>query len=349
MVRPMKRRDILQQMAVAGTLLAPPMAKAGESATDKLGSILPLRPLGNTGVNVTCLGLGGYHIGWPEDEAVAQATIEKALEVGVRFFDTAESYGKGRSEERYGKYLTPKYRDRIFLMTKTQARNAGSAKAHLEGSLKRLKTDVIDLWQIHSLENPEDADARLTEGVLDVAIKAREEGKVKHIGFTGHASPYAHTRMLENETVRKNCVTCQFPVNPVDAAAKHSFIGTTMPKMVENNIAVLAMKSLADGRFFATKTMNGKVTWTDKNPVIPDALSVEACIHFTLSMPVSVLITGAETPELIEEKASMVNRFAALSETARKELVEKAARFAEEGKVEYYKNEELRSGSKKEG
>jgi aryl-alcohol dehydrogenase-like predicted oxidoreductase len=342
----MKRRALIQQMALAGTILAPPMAKAGASRTDRLGSVLPYRTLGKSGEKVTCLGLGGYHVGWPEDEATVQATIEKALEEGIRFFDTAESYAKGRSEERYGKYLTPRYRDDIFLMTKTQARDAATARQQLEGSLKRLNTDVIDLWQIHALKNPEDVDARLAAGILDVAIKAKEEGKIKYIGFTGHASPYAHLRMIENEAVRNACTTCQFPINPVDAASEHSFIETTLPKMLENNMGILAMKTLADGRFFAKKEMNGKVKWTSENPVIPGALSIEDCINFTLSLPVSVLITGAEKPEYVTEKAAMVRRFSSLSMKERLALADKVAAFANEGKVEYYKNKELRLPAK---
>ncbi|VGO17288.1 General stress protein 69 [Pontiella desulfatans] len=339
----MKRRDLLQQLAIAGAVLAPPVAKAGASRSDRLGTVLPHRTLGKSGEKVTCLGLGGYHIGWPEDEAVVQATIEKALEVGIRFFDNAESYGKGRSEERYGKYLIPKYRDDIFLMTKTQAKDAATAREHLEGSLKRMNTEVVDLWQIHSLSNPQDADDRLAKGVLDEALKAQAEGKVRHIGFTGHASPYAHVRMTEHQAVRDACISCQFPINPVDAASKHSFIRHTVPRMLENNIGILAMKTLADGRFFAKKEMNGKVKWTSGNPVVPNALSIEECIHFALSLPVSVLITGAENPEYVEEKAAMVNRFTDLSEQQRLALTNKVATFAEEGEVEYYKNKDLRS------
>ena len=338
----MKRRDVLQNLVVAGTVLAPPVAFSGGSTSDRLGPVLPQRTLGKCKEKVTSLGLGGFHVGWPEHEAQVQAVIEKALEVGIRFFDNAESYGKGRSEERYGKYLIPKYRDDIFLMTKTQAKDAATARLHLEGSLKRMKTDVIDLWQIHSLKTPEDADDRLAKGVLDEALKAQQEGKVKHIGFTGHASPYAHVRMTEHKEVLAACSACQFPINPVDAAAKHSFIQTTLPKMAEHNVGVLAMKTLADGRFFAHKEMNGKVRWTSKDPVIPNTLSIDECIMFALSLPISVLITGAEKPEFVEEKAEIVRRFSELSSDQRQVLVDKVGGFAEQGKVEYYKNKDLR-------
>ena len=338
----MKRRDLLQQLAITGTIFAPPVALSKGSASDRLGPVLPRRTLGKCGEKVTCLGLGGFHVGWLDDEATAQATIEKALEVGIRFFDNAESYGKGRSEERYGKYLIPRYRDDIFLMTKTQAKDAATARQHLEGSLKRMNTDVIDLWQIHALKSPEDADDRLTKGVLDEALKAQQEGKVKYIGFTGHASPYAHVRMTEHKEVRDVCTSCQFPVNPVDAASPHSFVEKVIPKLLDSNIGILAMKTLADGRFFAHKEVNGKVKWSSDNPVIPNVLTTEECIMFTLSLPISVLITGAEKPEYVEEKAGIVKRFASMSSEQRLALVQKVGAFAKEGKVEYYKNKELR-------
>ena len=336
----MKRRDLLQQMAVAGTLLAPPLA--GATTSDKLGPVLPMRTLGKSGVNVTCLGLGGFHVGHAKNAATAQAVIEKALESGIRFFDTAESYQHGESERRYGRYLIPRYRDDIFLMTKSTARTAAGAREHLEGSLRRLNTEVIDLWQIHALMDPADADGRLTAGILDVALQAQSEGKIRHIGFTGHASPYAHIRMTENKEVMAACTACQMPINPVDAASAHSFIGKTMPKLLENNIGILAMKTLADGRFFSSKARNEDVIWTSDNPVIPNALSVEECILFALSLPISALITGAEIPEYVEDKVAIVKQFTALSTEQRMALVEKVATFAEEGKVEYYKNEDLR-------
>jgi aryl-alcohol dehydrogenase-like predicted oxidoreductase len=326
-------------------LLAPPLAGAYKS--DKLGPVLPLRTLGKSGAKVTCLGLGGYHVGHAKSPAVAQAVIEKALESGIRFFDTAESYQYGESERRYGNYLIPRYRDEIFLMTKSTARNADTAREHLEGSLRRLNTDVIDLWQIHALMDPEDADARLAAGILDTALQAQAEGKIRHIGFTGHASPYAHIRMTENKTVLDSCTACQIPVNPVDAASPHSFTGKTMPKLLENDIGVLAMKTLADGRFFSSKDRNGDVVWTSDNPVVPNVLSIEECTLFALSLPVSVLIVGAEIPEYVEDKVAVVRRFAALSREQRLALVEKVAGFAEQGNVEYYKNEALRSGRKK--
>lgn len=333
----MERRDFLRLLVGAAAV---PLASCGRSS-DSIGEVLPSRPLGKSGIATTCLGLGGFHIGWTT-EALAQATIEAALEEGIRFFDTAESYGPHTSEERYGKYLTARHRDRIFLMTKSTAKDAAGARTAIEGSLRRLKTGRVDLWQIHSLAGPEDVDERLRAGVLDEALKARDEGKLRHIGFTGHASPYAHLRMLERVGGDGSpFLACQFPVNPVDAAAPHSFVEQVLPAARSAGLGILAMKTLADGRFFGQKTVNGKTVWQSTQPVVPDALSVADCIHFALSLPVSVLITGAENPELVREKAALVRSFAKLDEADREALIRRVVSFAEEGRVEYYKDAKL--------
>lgn len=336
----MQRRDFLQVLAGAATI--GPLRGATAAASDSLGAVLPVRPLGRTGVKVTCLGLGGYHIGWTT-EALAQATIEAALQEGIRFFDTAESYGPHTSEERYGKYLTPSHRDRIFLMSKSTAKTAAVAQEHLEGSLRRLKTGMIDLWQLHALDSGADVDARLEAKVLDYALRARAEGKIRFIGFTGHKSPYAHRRMLERTAGEQEpFAACQFPVNPVDAASEHSFVETVLPAAGQRGLGILAMKTLADGRFFGSKTMGRRTVWTSQSPVVPDTVSLADCIHFVLSLPVSVLITGAEKPEFIREKAGLVRSFASLSPQQRKDLVARVAGFASDGRVEYYKGTDLR-------
>lgn len=333
----MDRRTFLKLLA--GTAATVSVTSCGASK-DALGVILPQRKLGK--LSVTSLGLGGFHIGWTT-ETLAQATIEAAIEEGVRFFDTAESYGPHTSEERYGKYLTPKYREHIFLMTKSTAKDAATARQHIEDSLRRLRTDRVDLWQIHAIASPEDVDQRLKGGVLTEALKARAEGKIRNIGFTGHASPYAHLRMLEQTSGDTSpFLACQFPINPLDAASKHSFTEKVLPSLASAGISTLAMKTLADGRFFGRKIVNDKVQWETPNPVIPDAMSVADCIHFALSLPISVLITGAENPELLREKAALVRSFHELSAGQRQSLIARTTPYLQEGKVEYYKSPELR-------
>lgn len=332
----MHRREFILALTTAASFA---QTLATESS-DAFGKILPKRPLGATGEMVTMLGLGGFHIGWTT-EALAEATIEAALEEGIRFFDTAESYGPGTSEERYGKYLVPKFRDQIFLMTKTTAGNAALAQEHLDASRKRLATDVIDLWQIHALESPEDVDARLTAGVMDVFLKAKESGAIRHIGFTGHASPYAHLKIMERYGPIFSAA--QFPINPVDAAAPHSFVNQVIPGLLQQKIGILAMKTLADGHFFGKKIMNKQTIWETKTPVVPDALSMEDCLNFAWSLPISVLIAGAEKPEFIRDKAVICRNFASLKEVTRLKMIERVGSFVTEGQVEYYKTAALRS------
>ncbi|MEX0325858.1 MAG: aldo/keto reductase [Puniceicoccaceae bacterium] len=306
-----------------------------EACHDSLGEVLPLRPLGRTGEKVTLLGIGGFHVGWTSERDAAEV-IEAALEGGIRFFDSAESYQQGESERRYGKYLTPNYRDHVFLMTKTQARDAKTAREHLEGSLKRMKTDYIDLWQMHALRDPDDVDGRLQEGVLDVVMKAKEEGKVRFIGFTGHNNPEAHLRILEKTSGSDPFDTCQMPVNAIDMSY-HSFTEQVTPILLKRNIGLLAMKTLADGRFFAMKSnLRRGVVWRSDDPAIPNRLSIRDAMHFAWSLPISTLITGAENASLVREKVDLARAYSGMTEEERMELIAKVADLAD-GKVEYYK------------
>jgi len=195
--------------------------------------------------------------------------------------------------------------------------------------------DRIDLWQLHALRSPDDVQGRIDRRVVDVAQQAREEGKVRHIGFTGHADPDAHRRMLER--AGDVFATCQMPINPVDAAAKSSFIRSVLPGTLDRGYGVLAMKTLADGRFFGRKVVNDRVRWRTDTPLIPRKLTIADCIHFALSLPIAVLITGAEKPELLREKATLTRRFEQLNEAQRTALIEKVAGDAAVDEVEYYK------------
>jgi uncharacterized protein len=335
----MKRRIFLKTMAAAtpAMMAACKSEKVAEKimTVDTLGTPLPLRPLGATGENVSMLGCGGYHVGWTTEKD-AQEVIEAALQGGIRFFDTAESYDNGGSETRYGKYLTPKYRDQVFIMTKTTGKDAATVQRHLDESLQRMKTDYLDLWQVHSLANPEDVDARIDNGVLDVFIKARESGKVRFIGFTGHSNPEAHLRMLERTRESNIFDTAQMPINVMDSNY-HSFIKGVVPELQARNIALLAMKTLADGRFFPKKETLGGIQWESEDPVVPNRLSIADALNFVWSLPVSVLITGAENAQLMNEKIELAKSFTEMNEEKRMALIDKVADLAD-GKVEYYKN-----------
>ena len=333
-----KRRQFLKKMTglTAGIMIPIPNISFGKNIlSDKWGDVLPKRKLGNTGKEVTMLGVGGYHVGWTT-ERDAQAVIEAAIEGGIRFFDSAESYGPHTSEIRYGKYLTPKYREEIFLMTKSTAKDAKTMQEHLEASLKRMKTDYLDLWQVHSVTNPDDVDTRMENGVFDVVMKAKEDGKVKHVGFTGHRNPKAHLRVLERTSDNPFFETIQMPINVIDANHDH-FINTVLPQALDRNMGILAMKTMSDGRFFGKKTRLDKVLWETDKPAIPEKLSIKEALYFVWSLPVSVLITGAENEQFIKEKIGLAKGFSSFNEAQRTRLISKVSAQAEEGKVEYYK------------
>jgi predicted aldo/keto reductase-like oxidoreductase len=301
----------------------------GDGTSDRLGDLLPLRALGNTGRSVTMLGTGGAHVGRTESESEAQAIIETALEGGVRFFDTAHSYQGGRSEERYGKYLTPAYRDLIFLMTKSTAKDAKTAEAHLEESLRRMRTNFLDLWQVHSLKDPDDADARISNGVVEVFEKAKASGKVRHIGFTGHSSPYAHLRMLERTDVFE---TTQMPINCADPSYQ-SFVINVLPELSKRGMGALAMKTLSNGGFFG----GSKQYQHGPNPLlVPDRVSISEALSFSWSLPISVLITGADNAEQMKQKIDIARSFSPLNSDGRQEIVDRVADRAG-SIVEFYK------------
>ena len=331
------RRMFLKSLAgvTAGITLAG-TARAGKYESDRLGEVLPKRKLGRTNEFVTMLGTGGYHIGWTT-ERDAQEVIEASLEGGVRFFDTAESYADGTSETRYGKYLTPKYRDLIFLMSKSTGPDAKTVQQHLEGTLRRLKTDHLDLYQVHAISTPEDVDSRIQLGVLDVLLKAKEDGKIKYIGFTGHQNPFAHARMLERTKESELFDTVLMPVNVLDQTY-YSFTKNIMSKALDRNMGILAIKSLADGRFFSKNEQAG---WTSDDPVIPNYLSIKEAMHFVWSLPVSVLISGNENATFMREKIALARSFSKLSNEQITALIDKVTHIAQTGKVEYYKKKEV--------
>lgn len=297
-------------------------------ASDNLGKLLPRRKLGKTNEAVTILGLGGWHLG-RMNERDAQQTVEASLAGGIRFFDSAESYQDGGSEEYLGRFLTPKYRDSIFLMTKTTANDAKTARSHLEGSLSRMKTDYLDLWQIHAVGSPEDVDNRLAQGVLEVVLQARDEGKVRHIGFTGHHDPSAHRRMLERTDVLQ---TCQMPINAADPSYQ-SFILGVLPTVVERNMGAIAMKTLANGGFFGGSEHGQH---GDNPKLVPGRISVSEALSFAWSLPISVLITGPDNIEHLNQKIRLAKSFNRLSQDDRQRLIDRVADLAGK-RVEFYK------------
>lgn len=330
------RRMFLKSIAgVTAGLTLGGATPALKSESDRLGEVLPKRKLGRTNEYVTMLGTGGYHVGWTT-ERDAQEVVEAALEGGVRFFDTAESYADGTSELRYGKYLTPKYRDLIFLTSKSTGKDAKTVREHLEGTLRRLNTDHLDLYQVHAISTPEDVDSRIQLGVLEVLLKAKEEGKIRYMGFTGHQNPFAHARMLERTSESDIFDTVLMPVNVLDQTY-FSFTQNIMSKALKRNMGICAIKSLADGRFFAKKEQAG---WTSEDPLIPNYLSIKEAMHFVWSLPVSVLISGNENATFMREKIALARSFTKLTEEQKLALIDKVKDIALTGKVEYFKKKE---------
>ncbi len=326
------RRSFLKSItALTSALMIPQISLSGSPVIqrDKWGELLPQRHFGKTGITVTMLGIGGAHIG-RSTEKVAQGTIEKAMEGGVRFFDNAESYQSGKAEEYYGKFLVPKYREEAFIMSKSTGKDRKTVQAHLESSLRRMKLDYLDLWQIHSIRSPKDVDDRIANGVLDYVQEVKESGKVRHIGFTGHNTYLAHQRMLESTDVLE---TCQMPINMFDPNYK-SFIHNVLPRLVEKNMGVIAMKTLSNGGFFGgTKHFNHG----DQRKIIPEKASIKEAIHFVWSLPVSVLVTGAESAEMLQEKIDLAKSFVLIEKEQREDLIGRVSDF-DGSKVEYYKD-----------
>ncbi|MEM9490312.1 MAG: aldo/keto reductase, partial [Myxococcota bacterium] len=237
---------------------------------------------------------------------------------------------------RYGKLLTPKYRDVAFIMTKSLATDKATALKELDASLSRMKTDYVDLWQIHALKSPKDVEERVQNGVLDAFVEAQKKGKAKYIGFTGHSSYKAHLKMLRELKKRGvKMAASQMPVNPADPHFD-SFVTHVLPKCVTVGIGVLAMKTLAYGRFFG-----GNKGWrrmdVSVKPAIPGALSVEDVFGVVLSLPVACLVSGMENVKQVAQNAAMARKTWNWNQAERQKRVAAMAPFAGPD-LEFYKS-----------
>ena len=324
------RRSFLKALlAVSGALAVsgwPRAAAAGAGAgRDRLGERLPERALGRTGEGITVLGLGGSHVIMQDySEAKSQALIEAALEQGIRFFDTAQQYGDGLSERRYGKFLTPKYRDLSYVMTKTEATEKTQALRDMDECRQRLGVDVIDLMQIHHIDSAADVDKRVDGGVVDVLLEAREQGKIRHLGFTGHKSPSAHLRMFERlDALGVAFDAVQMPVNLVDPGYE-SFIEHVLPACLQRGCGVLAMKTLAHGQMAGVRSTWGNPDRVPQN-LVPQRVSLDEALGFVWSLPVASLISGMNEVAMVRENAALARAFAPLDDERRLALVEACA------------------------
>src|SRR5437763_11005240 len=233
------RREFLQSSLAAGAAVG--LAAATDAAEAKSG--LPTRPLGRTGVRVPIVCLGGWHIGSVKDDNEAVRIMHAAIDEELTFFDNAWDYHDGHSEEVVGKALAGGRRDKVFLMTKNCGRDAKEVRQHLNDSLRRFRTDRIDLVQFHEINYDNDPDWIIERGCLAETLKAKQEGKVRFIGFTGHKDPHIHLALLDKHAWD----TVQMPVNVCDYFYR-SFVKHVVPKANERGTAVLGMKSLGGGK-----------------------------------------------------------------------------------------------------
>ncbi|HPA20211.1 MAG TPA: aldo/keto reductase [Verrucomicrobiae bacterium] len=323
----LNRRAFLATLgaATAGAALAQTPTHSATPTSDRLGTLLPQRALGKTGTSVTAFCLGGHHVEKDRTEAESQAIIEKALEMGCRFFDNAYNYGKGEAERRYGLFLSPKYRDVAFIMTKCALKTGPEASRQLDEALSRMKCDYLDLWQIHMIESPKDVDDRIRDGVLDVFLKAKESGKVKYIGFTGHVDYRAHLRMLEALASRGiDLDTCQMPINLCDPHHE-SFTINVLPRLVERKYGILAMKTMAYGQ------MTGRGGFGKEPrpaPLTTSGVTPRQMHEYVYSLPIAALVSGCTSTEEVAENTSVLRGFTGMAAAERDRLIELAEKHS---------------------
>ena len=325
------RREFIKQASSATAVgLLSSWSLAGRSS-DPFGEHLPERVLTRDGTRVTAFCLGGYHAGIPDDPAYAERLIERAIELGVRFFDNARGYHGGRSEAYMGRFLTPAYRDDVFLMTKSPARTGEGARKHLEQSLAALKTDYLDLWQIHALGSPGDVDERVRGGVLDAFLEAKAEGKARYIGFTGHRNPATHLHflsVLDREGVEVDA--CQMPLNVCDPSFE-SFEIHVLPELLRRGCGVIAMKTMAGGSMMGRRidtTPSSLATEDIPDVVGRSDLSFEDLHRYVYSLPVSSLCSGCDTVEKLEQNVGVLQGLSTLSRAEMDRLVRMARPYA---------------------
>ena len=296
------------------------LRQPGKESNDVRNGI-PYRRLGRTGEMVSLIGVGGYHLGRQADEQETIRIVRTAIDNGINFLDNCWDYNGGASELRMGQALRDGYRDKAFLMTKIDGRNEETAARQIDESLRRLQTDRIDLMQFHEviwMTDPERVFG--TDGAVEAVMAARQAGKIRYVGFTGHKSPVIHLRMLEAaraQGFRFDAV--QMPLNVMDAHYD-SFAKQVVPVLVEQDIGVLGMKPLGDPFVL----LSGTVT------------AVE-CLHYAMSLPTSVVITGCDSLVVLEQALHAARSFRPLSEAAVAAVLGRTAQAARDGKYELYK------------
>jgi predicted aldo/keto reductase-like oxidoreductase len=280
------------------------------------------RTLGRTGEKVSLIGLGGFHIGQQKAEDESIALIRKAIDSGITFMDNSWDYHNGGSETRMGKALQDGYHQKIFLMTKIDGRTKDEAARQIDQSLQRLQTDHIDLLQHHEILRMEDPDRIFANGgAMEAVLDAKKAGKIRYIGFTGHKDPQVHLRMLEvaQQHGDFHFDTAQMPLNVMDAHFR-SFARMVVPELVRQGIGVLGMKSMGDGFVLRSKTVQ---------PI--------ECLHYAMTLPTSVVITGIDSEKILDQALEAVRTFKPLSRDEVAALLDRTKEVAMTGKFEPFK------------
>ncbi len=288
-------------------------------ALERNAAGLPIRELGKTGLKVSIIGFGGGHFVRPHlDEQASIRLIQRAIDAGVTFMDNAWEYHQGESERRMGMALKGR-RDQVTLMTKVCGRDRNTAEAQLHDSLHRLQTDVIDIWQFHEINYDNDPEWIFrVGGALEAASRARQAGKIRFIGFTGHKSPHILKEMLVKDF---DWDTCQLPINLLDAHYR-SFQNEILPELNRRNIGAIGMKSLG-GRGQLTTELG---------------LTAEQCRGYALSLPISTLVCGIESQENLNQDIQIARNYSPITKGKQEELLNSVYKEASDGRHEWFKS-----------
>ena len=281
--------------------------------------LVPHRPLGGTGIQVSAMALGGYHLGSATNQQEVNNIVARAMDAGINFFDNAWDYHNGHSEEVVGTALKGK-RQQAIVMTKvcTHGRGKDVAMQQLEQSLRRLQTDYLDLWQIHEVIYENDPDLIFRPGgAAEALLQAKQQGKVRAIGFTGHKDPSIHLKMLAQELPFD---TVQMPLNCLDATFR-SFETNVLPVAKQRGIGVLGMKSMGG---------SGEI-------VVHGAATPEQALRYAMSLPVSSTISGVDSMDVLEQNLAVARGFQPMPAQEMQALREQCKFFASDGRYELYK------------
>lgn len=287
---------------------------------------IPRRPLGRTGVEVSAIALGGYHLGLVKTKREAIRLVQEAFDQGITFMDNAWEYHDGLSEEIMGQGLLGRRHD-SFLMSKvcTHGRGRKVAMKQLHESLKRLKTDYLDLWQIHEVVYDNDPDMHFEkDGVVEALDEAQRQGKVRFVGFTGHKDPSIHLRMLSYDY---SFDTCQLPLNVLDGTFR-SFEQQVLPELNRRGIAALGMKSMCG----------------EGAPVKKSVVTPTEALSYAMSLPVAATVSGIDSLKVLRQNLRIAHNFKPLSSEEMQALRTKRSEWASDGRLELYKTSKAFDG-----